>query len=426
MTRRVLTAILVLGVSCCLVAATAPAATDPVFSQIDSIVKVLAEISGLAETHPVPYGRMSKRQLRGFLNKRIKKSLKPEEIYADELALKMFGFVPEDFDLRQSTVDLLTEQAAAFYDYDAKKLFLLQDSSISAETMTLAHELSHALADQHFRLGNFMDETPSNDDENLAHSAVVEGEASWLMIAYTLQQSNRPPVPTPEMLESVIDSSRSSMDDYPVLKDSPLYIQQSLLFPYAEGTSFFDAVYKKLGKQAFAAVFTNPPTDSAQIMHPERYFRHERPAHPDLLTAEIAKGGDELTAGSVGEFDHQILLRQFVGRTESLALAPHVQGGQFKILTDGKTRAPLLEYSSEWDSPEHAAAFFAMYPKILMGKWKHCDIIMAHPTVLAGTGDPGYFVCRLVGRTVQSVEGLSDATEWQKLTLSSEPAATLH
>ena len=426
MTRRVLTAVLAAGVCSCLLITEVPAASDPVFSQIDSIVKVLAQISGLSEMHPVPYGRMSKRQLRTFLTKRIKRTLKPEEIYADELALKMFGFVPDDFDLRQSTVELLTEQAAAFYDYDMKKLFLLEDSSVNAETVTLAHELSHALADQHFHLGNFMDDTPSNDDENLAHSAVVEGQASWLMIAYSLQLANRPPVPTPEMLASVEDSGKSSMDDFPVLKDSPLYIQQSLLFPYVEGVAFFDAVYKKMGKQAFASVFTNPPTDSAQIMHPEKYFAHAMPAHPDLPVIEGEKGAEEATEGSVGEFDHKILIRQFAGAQQANQLSPHVQGGQFKIVRDPKTQQPLLEYSSEWDSPESAAAFFALYPRIIMGKWKHCDITTSRPRVLAGTGDSGYFVSRLNGRTVQSIEGLSNVTEWQKLTLSSETAATLH
>src|SRR5581483_3280233 len=157
-----------------------------------------------------------------------------------------------DFDLRKSTIDLLTEQAAAFYDYDEKKLFLLNDSSFEDETTTLAHELSHALADQHFNLDKFMGDMPANDDENLAHTAVVEGEASWLMIAYDLKEAGRPPVPTPEMLKTVVDSSDTSLADYPVLKGSPLYIQQSLLFPYAQGTLFFDAVYKKMGKKAFA------------------------------------------------------------------------------------------------------------------------------------------------------------------------------
>ena len=103
-----------------------------------------------------------------------------------------------------------------------------------------------------------MDEAPSNDDENLAHTAVVEGEASWLMIAYDLKHAGKPPVPTPEMLKSVDDSSEESLADYPVLKGSPLYIQQSLLFPYTQGTIFFDAVYHKMGKPAFGAVFTDP------------------------------------------------------------------------------------------------------------------------------------------------------------------------
>ena len=71
------------------------------------------------------------------------------------MALKLFGLVPDDFDLKKNTIDLLTEQAAAFYDYDDKKLFLLGNDSASTEVTTLAHELSHALADQHFELGRY-------------------------------------------------------------------------------------------------------------------------------------------------------------------------------------------------------------------------------------------------------------------------------
>src|SRR4051794_5441190 len=207
MFRRSLTAVVVGATAWLLLAARPQTASDPAFAQIDSIVRTLSAITGLAEEHPVPYGRMTKRQLRQFLNKRIKKTIKPEEIRADEISLKMFGLVPQDFDLKKSTIDLLTEQAAAFYDYDEKKLFLLEDSSLAAETTTLAHELSHALADQHFDLDHFMEDTPANDDENLAHTAVVEGQASWLMIAYELKERGQKPAPTVEMLKTVGDSS---------------------------------------------------------------------------------------------------------------------------------------------------------------------------------------------------------------------------
>lgn len=393
---------------------------DPVFNQINSIVKSLSEISGLSEKHAVPYGRISKRQLRQFLSKRIKKTLKPAEIYADELALKMFGLVPQDFNLRKSTIDLLTEQAAAFYDYDEKKLFLLEDPSSSgntteAESTTLAHELSHALADQHFDLEKFMEETPSNDDENLAHTAVVEGQASWLMIAYDLKVAGQTPVPTPEMLNSVADSSETSMAEYPVLKGSPLYIQQSLLFPYTQGTLFFNAAYQKMGKEAFTAVFVDAPVDSGQIIHPERYFAHEKASKPKLPNLALTNSGREITNGSLGEFDIDILLRQYVGEAQSRALAPHLRGAQFKIFEAGRQRKPVLEYVSEWDTEERAANFFAWYEKILQTKWKHCDASAATDAMFAGTGDNGYFVARLAGNTVSSIEGLSDIGDWQRL-----------
>ena len=391
---------------------------DAAFAQIDAIVKTLSQITGLSEKHPVPYGRMSKTELRKFLNKRIKKTLKPDEIYADELSLKMFGLVPQDFDLKTSTIDLLTEQAAAFYDYDEKKLFMLEDSSFSDEMTTLAHELSHALADQYFDLDKFMEDSPSNDDENLAHTAVVEGQASWLMIAYELatektktdkanpNSSEPAPLPTPEMVKSVGDGSEASMADYPILKNSPLYIQESLLFPYSQGTIFFDAVFKKMGKEAFSAVFKDPPVDSSQIMHPEKYFNHEKPAKPDLPKITSSMKIKEVTEGTMGEFDHSILLRQYLGDVKAAQVSGHLLGGQFQIVELGKLKHPILVYASQWDSNSSAAAYFAAYKKVLHSKWKHLDETTNSSDTLKGSGDNGSFETRLHGDRVTSVEGM--------------------
>jgi hypothetical protein len=415
MYRRILSAALALFAPVFFIAAREKPASDPVFSQINAIVQSLSDISGLSEEHPVPYGRMSKHQLRQFLTKRIRKTLKPEEIHADELTLKLFGLVPQDFDLKKSTIDLLTEQAAAFYDYDEKKLFLLAGSPVDAEATALAHELSHALADQHFDLQRFMEEVPSNDDENLAHTAVVEGQASWLMIAYSLKDAGRPAAPSQEMLKSVGDSSEESTADYPVLKSSPLYIRQSLLFPYSEGTLFFDAVFKKMGKSAFSAVFTDAPLDSAQIIHPDRYFAHIKAVKPELPKLALKASNGEIAEGTVGEFDHRILLKQYLGDAPAASLPPHLRGGQYKVLAEGKSRNPVLEYVSQWDSEHNAAAFFAAYKNVLKAKWKRCDPVVNTENVFAGTGDNGYFVSRLDGNTVSSVEGLSNVDDWHRL-----------
>ncbi len=420
MLRRLVSVSVLLSASYFALSAAGTKQEDAVFRQVNSIVKSLSDITGFTEEHPVPYGRMTKRQLRSFLTKRIKKTLKPEEIYADELSLKMFGLVPQDFNLRQSTIDLLTEQAAAFYDYDEKKLFLLEGSSVEEETTTLAHELSHALADQHFDLNKFMEGTSSNDDEDLAHSAVVEGQASWLMIAYDLKQAGRPPVPTEDALKAVEDSGSSPDSDYPVLKNAPLYIRRSLLFPYSEGTKFFAAVYKKMGKRAFSAVFADPPSDSAQIIHPDRYFAHERPTTPKLPSLAVNKQTKEVAEGSVGEFDHEILLRQYVGEDGARELAPHLRGGQFRILKQSKHGEPVFEYASQWDSEEAAGRYFLAYQKILQRKWKRCDGSVSTTNVFAGTGDNGRFLVRWSGTVVSSVEGLGEKGEWEQLTTEAQ------
>src|SRR5437764_26039 len=102
--------------------------------------------------HPVPCDFISKDKINTFLNQRVKEVAKPEEIRAEELTLKKFGLVPEDFNLARNTVDLLTEQAAAFYDYDKKKLFITESTPAETQEPVLAHELSHAPPRQGFKL----------------------------------------------------------------------------------------------------------------------------------------------------------------------------------------------------------------------------------------------------------------------------------
>ncbi len=97
-----------------------------VCNQVPAILSELAEITGMKLHHPVPCAFITKADVNKFLKDRVKEVASPDEIRAEELTLKKFGFVPADFDLAKNTVDLLTEQAAAFYDYNKKKLFLTE------------------------------------------------------------------------------------------------------------------------------------------------------------------------------------------------------------------------------------------------------------------------------------------------------------
>jgi hypothetical protein len=170
-----------------------------------------------------------------------------------------------------------------------------------------------------------------------------------------------------------------------------------------------------MGKAAFSYVFTNPPSDTAQVLHPDRYFARVRAAEPEFPRISLTAEHKEITDGDLGEFDHRVLLEQYLGAPDADKISPHLRGADFEITSTGKERRPVLEYVSEWDSVSNAAAFFDAYKQVLRKKWRHCDGSVSGPSTFAGTGDDGLFVTRLSGNVVWSVEGLGDANDWTRL-----------
>jgi hypothetical protein len=406
MLRRlpVLAACLALWVS------AAPPAPAPLFRQIESILAELAEISGLRLRKPVQYDLISRAGLRAFLEQRVRQEIKPREIRAEELTLKKFGFVPADFDLKKTMVDLLTEQAAAFYDFRRKKLFVLEPAPEMLQQMALVHELAHALADQHFNLEKFIDRARTSDDMAVARLAVMEGQATWLMSELVARRTGQSLRTSPGILQ-FMSQSAASAGQFPVFDGAPLYLRETLLFPYSKGMLFQHAVIEKYGQQGFAAVFRDPPVTTQQILHPEAYFERRQPSLPVLPRLVTERQYRELTAGTIGELDHWILLRQYGSGEVAETLARQWRGGRYRLLEHTQSGRLVLLYASEWNSASAAADFFHCYRRVLQGKWKTLQITLDTESRLAGAGDDGQFVLSRQDTRVESIEGLQSARE---------------
>src|SRR5579872_6910194 len=121
--QRMLRRSLSITLLCLAAALSAAAATPAVFDQIDEMMRSLSEITGWKIHQKVPAEIMSKDKFRKLVDTGVKGSSADKELRGEELALKMFGFVPQDFNLARESADLVTEQAAAFYDYTKKRLF---------------------------------------------------------------------------------------------------------------------------------------------------------------------------------------------------------------------------------------------------------------------------------------------------------------
>ncbi|MGC9950743.1 MAG: hypothetical protein ABSF64_30615 [Bryobacteraceae bacterium] len=380
-----------------------------IFGEIGGILQDLHDITGFKIKHKVPAEIITRDKVKEFLQQRMKEATSPEEVRVEELTLKKFGLVPQDFDLAKNTVDLLTEQAAAFYDFHRKRMFITDWTPSATREPALVHELGHALADQNVNLEKFIKQGQKSDDGSLARLAVMEGQASWLMAEYLARKAGQSLATSPALLETMAHTIESGASEFPVFESEPLYLRETLVFPYSQGMLFQNAVYGRLKQKAFEEVFRRPPVSTQQILHPDSYFSGLAPVQPALPQLADGHGYKRIAEGNMGELDHAILLEQYAGREESKAVSTHWRGGAYALEEHRSPERVVLLYAVEWDDAAAAARYFKLYRQVLEKKWKHLAIESESATTIAGTGDDGHFLVQLTGKVVSSLEGAENS-----------------
>jgi hypothetical protein len=284
-------------------------------------------------------------------------------------------------------VSLLKEQIAGYYDSKTKTVNLLDWIAPDAQKPVLAHELTHALQDQHVNLDKWEDQSSedlshnvaednkhiSTDEVDTAREAVLEGQAMAVLVDYELKPAGGNILSNPEGVKKMADEQGSDQDS-PVLARAPLVLQESLLFPYREGLKFeVDMLEDKGVTSAFAGVLDRPPATSYEIMNPHAY---EHGAKVPLLTmpdvhALLDTDYAPYDVGVMGELDVRMLSELFGGPPMAAELSPEWDGGiyyavQKKAAPDKNATSSIsLLYLSQWKTPDAATTFAKMYAREL-------------------------------------------------------------
>jgi hypothetical protein len=231
------------------------------------------------------------------------------------------GLVPATTDLVKSQLDTAETDVLGYYHSGSKTFRLLSHVTQTDIRSVMAHELTHALEDQHYDLAA-VQKRATNEDQAVAIRAVIEGSAMVSTLGIMQRQGG--------IGKAREEAARTSQARAKTVQGAPTFVQMRLMLPYTLGFSFllrgkpwewlFDGVRREDIDQAYKEL----PYSTHEILHPEQYWGGHRENARPLTLPDMSKllgpGWTRAVESSIGE----------LGLT--LMTGSHVQTGGFEAL----------------------------------------------------------------------------------------------
>jgi hypothetical protein len=212
----------------------------------------------------------------------------------------------------------------------------------------LAHELTHALQDQHFHLSELPLDVKDNDDRAFAAAALVEGEATVVMTEYMLKNFS-----VNNLGGTIASLFTQNMEE---LAKAPLYLREMLLFPYLKGQDFTMALLGRGGYPRISEAYQHAPESTAQIFHPEKYLTEPRERPVRIRFPEGAKPErTPIARNTLGEIGIRLLFTRWLDEAIGESIAAGWRGDRYMAFNSGA--GVSIVWKSEWSSDDDAVEF---------------------------------------------------------------------
>jgi hypothetical protein len=314
--------------------------TPPTIAEVEDQVE---SVRGLAFDRPVNVEPVTPaeidRRLRAYLD-----AYYPKRFFARRSdAWATIGAIPRDVGILEALDAYQQGQVLGYYDSQNEELVYTGDADLDRlEHFVLAHELTHAIDDQHFDLDRLDDLVVRCDDESFqAALGVVEGSANHFA--------------TQVLLRFPVTATGSIPSDGSTAEVPPLILELQA-YPYTAGQRFVDALADEGGPEAVDRALRMFPTTTEQILHPARYPDDvAEPVDVPDFAPTFGPGWRDHDVMVVGEVWLKALLNLRLDEPAAASAAAGWDGGIYRAWTDGDDVAVIL--STVWDSPEDAAEF---------------------------------------------------------------------
>ena len=310
---------------------------------VDSLAPLVEEAVGLEFRSAPQWAVRSPEQLQTFLRNKFREQLPPEVLIGVQSAYRLFGLIPDTLDLEALFLEVLSDQVQGFYEPDSTTLFLVDGAELGVR-ITLAHELVHALQDQHLPLDSLMDPTRPND-RLVALQSILEGQAQYASMRMIVGDR----VEGDGFWDLAADQSREvAASEMP---DVPLALREELLFPYLDGARFME--WWSTGPLSDTMPYgPRMPISTEQILHPARYLAGDMPvelAFADSTDAVLYQDG-------LGEFEIRVLHAVLLDHSRASFDAPIGWNGDLFRVYRSDVGEALVWYAA-WDDVRSADRF---------------------------------------------------------------------
>jgi hypothetical protein len=320
--------------------------------QIAGVEREVEQVRGLRYLHPVAVQEITDAQIDVKLAAAFKDTYPVTYHARRSAAWRTIGVIPPGTDLRTAIKNFESGQVVGFYDPDRKRLVFVGsgDAQLSVdERFTLAHELTHALDDQHFDLRRLDSIAAACKDEDFeAALGAIEGNAQYTAAEVLLHAPEG--LDLGDLIGSLLASGTRQVPGVPP------FLVAIELWPYTTGLAFMQSVATAGGEAAVDRVLRHLPTTTEQVIHPGAY-PSDLPARVDVpdLTPALGRAWGDLDAMQVGEQWLTAMLDLHLDDATAAAAADGWDGGVYRAWTDGTDVAVVM--ATAWDTPDDATGF---------------------------------------------------------------------
>jgi hypothetical protein len=328
-----------------------PGSVSSSTAELSAVAQQVEVVRGLEFDEGVAAEAVTRDQMGDIVRGSVDSEFPVEMMERRARAWATIGAIPTATDLYGAIADYGASQTIGLYNTATDRLYYVTAGQFSPlERLTLAHEMTHALDDQHFDLG-LLDQLIRTCQDERAEAFLSLGEGDAVEMSFRWAQAH---LSASELVDLGVEVAAAPGPPASV----PPFVSETFLSPYLTGQAFVRALLAGGGQKALDAAFRDPPRSTEQVLHPEKYGLDEPQVIqvPDV-EEELGEAWDDLDVQDVGEAWLLRLLHLELPSSDATDAAAGWDGGQYRAWADGTATAVVLE--TLWDSDEDAAEFAA-------------------------------------------------------------------